>query len=144
MMSGLPGWLRRGLIGMTFGGVLTGAFIAATGHAEAQPDTTTLAFLQVLEEEGIPMPSDSLAVALGNAVCVDLEEKPTWAISDAWLTVYEGSLRSEEWPDLRKEDAAYFVGASVQAFCPNEYTRRGEDLQSPVIEIPQEKRIYAR
>ena len=84
---------------------------AAAGYARSDPSlsNTDIAFLGTLDHFGITYPSPSAAIAAGHAVCTLLDDgvKP-----------YTVGLAVEKNSGLDIEHAAYFVGASIAAYCP--------------------------
>lgn len=67
-------------------------------------------FLEVVRSEGVRFPSDADAVEYGRAVCADVDRTGS-------VTVTAMSLFADPAP-LSSDEAAYMVGASIAAFCP--------------------------
>lgn len=69
-------------------------------------------FLSVISDAGIEAPSVEEAIATAGDVCVNL---------DSGATLVDTVYAVADYTGLSTDDAAYFSGASIAAYCP-EYT----------------------
>ena len=79
-------------------------------------------FLEVVRSEGVRFPSDADAVGYGRAVCADVDRTGS-------VTVTAMALFADPAP-LSADDAAYMVGASIAAFCPEHEASMWEFVDS--------------
>jgi hypothetical protein len=78
---------------------------AGTANAGATDDM----FISVLADQGIEAPSTEEAVSTALEVCT---------LFDHGQDLYAATTAVSEYTELGFEDSAFFVGASVAAYCP--------------------------
>lgn len=86
-------------------GILLPGLAAPPAHADAGPD---IAFLQVLDDQGITYSNATNIIDAGHAVC---EYRADHSLSATVAMVRRNSI-------LDQHNAAYFVGAAEAAYCP--------------------------
>jgi hypothetical protein len=88
---------------------LTMITVALTLAAPATADDDT-DFLQVLNDEGIRYGSSGDAIRQAHVVCQLFDER------DSFATVQEALQQANR--KFSRDDASYFIGASVGVYCP--------------------------
>ncbi|MCV7230709.1 DUF732 domain-containing protein [Mycolicibacterium komossense] len=86
-------------------GILFPGLAAAPVHADAGPD---IAFLQVLDDQGITYSNATNIIDAGHAVC---EYRSGHTLNETIAMIRRNSI-------LDQHNAAYFVGAAEAAYCP--------------------------
>ncbi|AUX81986.1 hypothetical protein SEA_FRANKIE_60 [Mycobacterium phage Frankie] len=99
---------RRFLAAVAAGAVLAGASIGFAANADAD-SVIDDAYLMTLDERGITYPSPAYAINTGHQVCALLDAGAHWT-QVATLIARNSTI------DVN--DAAYLVGASMAAYCP--------------------------
>lgn len=100
--------------GARFAAVLSVLFAAVVALLSAPPAAAApadeVAFLQVLDEQGITYASAGKVLAAGHAVCDyrDLGYDQSETVDAVWLNT-----------DLDRAHSAFFVGLAEAAFCPH-------------------------
>ncbi|AVP42353.1 hypothetical protein SEA_PIPER2020_55 [Mycobacterium phage Piper2020] len=100
--------VRRFLAAVAAGAVLAGASIGFAAHADAD-SVIDDAYLMTLDERGITYPSPTYAINTGHQVCALLDAGAHW--SQVATLIARNST-------IDVNDAAYLVGASMAAYCP--------------------------
>jgi hypothetical protein len=90
------------------GAIAVAPLVAA---ADAHADSNDEVFLTTLADRGIAAATGAAGlIKAGHAVCIDLAAGDTAAGAIAMIAVAN--------PDLTLNDAGYFAGAAVGAYCP--------------------------
>jgi Protein of unknown function (DUF732) len=84
------------------------AALASTGVASAATSVDDT-FISVITDEGIKPPSAKEAIGVAHNVCVVL---------DKGGDLVEAVSAVADYTELASEDAAFIVGASIAAYCP--------------------------
>jgi hypothetical protein len=93
-------------VAATASGVAGLATASTAGATVITPTDDT--FISVISDAGIQPPSLEEAIATANDVCVNL---------DSGATLVDTVYAVADYTELGTEDAAFFVGASIAAYC---------------------------
>lgn len=96
--------MNRLLILAAFGALIVAA--APTARADTIDD---MAFLQVIDEQGIGYTSATAVIAAGHEVCADLAQG--YSVGDVIRHIFIVT-------PLSLDNAAFFTGAATGAYCP--------------------------
>ncbi|BCI83156.1 hypothetical protein MTY66_47810 [Mycolicibacterium sp. TY66] len=88
---------------------VAGAAVVLAAPAHADDDDAI--FLQVIHHYGITFPTNASAVSAARFVCSQIDSG--WTPAEVSMKVYNITNKT-----VTADDAGYFVGASVAAYCP--------------------------